>query len=327
MKMRDIQFRVCTHPGGDGMRFRPVGRERVSFDCQGHPAMAEAPLREHPLIGEGRVSYGKYVLGARPAAGRNGGDHVDQASPPLRLLQNASSRFCASAEGVSEPSAAHHLFAFAAMAHDLLTPLTRMRLRAEIAPESPGSSKTMKDLEEMEAIVRQGLAFARNVDGCAENILEVAVSRLVETLVDDYREIGCAVSIVGRANVTLVTRPQCLRRILGNFIDNALKYAGSAEVCVQRRRGELVVEVSDRGPGIPDHQLDQVLQPFFRLQHDDHCTPSGAGLGLAIALQLSQHIGGKLRLQNRGGGGLSAELLIALADERRELQREVNANG
>lgn len=87
----------------------------------------------------------------------------------------------------------------------------------------------------------------------------------------------------------------------------------------------MVVEVSDRGPGIPDHQLDQVLEPFFRLQHDELNTPSGAGLGLTIALQLSQHVGGKLRLRDRDGGGLSAELLIPLADERREPQREANA--
>lgn len=321
MKLPDIQFRFCTHAGEDRRCFRAVGPDRGSSDRRGHPVMAEAALREHDLLDRGRISFGKFNPGGRPMADRSGGALAVQASPPLRVSLNASTRVCTSTERVSEPSAAHHLLAFAAMAHDLLTPLTRMKLRAETAPESDGWGKIVKDVEEMEAVVRQGLAFARNYNGCAENSSEVAVSRLVETLVEDYREIGSAVSIVGRSNVTLMTRPQCLRRILGNFIDNALKYGGSAEVRVQRGSGELVIEVLDRGPGIPDHLLDQVLQPFFRLRHDDLNTPSGAGLGLTIALQLSQYVGGKIRLRNREGGGLSAELLVPLADERREQQR------
>jgi signal transduction histidine kinase len=108
-----------------------------------------------------------------------------------------------------------------------------------------------------------------------------------------------------------VTRPHALRRILTNLIDNALKFGGSAEIEVQRRAdGSVIIKVLDRGPGIPEGQLEAVLQPFFRLEQSRNRDTGGTGLGLAIAQQLATVIGASLILSNREGGGLAAELAL-----------------
>ena len=106
-----------------------------------------------------------------------------------------------------------------------------------------------------------------------------------------------------------MTRPQALRRILTNLIDNALKFAGEAEVSAAKGAGDhVVIKVLDRGPGIPHDQLEAVLQPFFRLEQSRNRGTGGTGLGLAIAYQLSLAIEGRLELKNRPGGGLIAEI-------------------
>ncbi len=111
-----------------------------------------------------------------------------------------------------------------------------------------------------------------------------------------------------------MTRPHALRRILTNLVDNALKFGGSAEIELQRRAdGTVLIKVSDRGPGIPEDQLDAVLQPFFRLEQSRNRDTGGTGLGLAIAQQLAIVIGASLTLRNRDGGGLAAELAIGAA--------------
>src|SRR5262249_24355908 len=122
---------------------------------------------------------------------------------------------------------------------------------------------------------------------------------------------GKAVSVIGRVESKVQTKPHALRRILTNFIDNALKFAGAAEINVERR-GEtaVVITVMDRGPGIPEDQLEAAMQPFYRLEQSRNRETGGTGLGLAIAQQLAAAIGGSVRLYNRDGGGLAAEVVI-----------------
>ncbi|MNL13538.1 Sensor histidine kinase YycG [compost metagenome] len=109
----------------------------------------------------------------------------------------------------------------------------------------------------------------------------------------------------------IVTRPHALRRILTNLIDNALKFGGAAEIVARRDAdGALRLMVMDRGAGIPEEQLDAVLQPFYRVEASRNRDTGGSGLGLAIAQQLAQALGGKLALRNREGGGLSAEVIL-----------------
>jgi signal transduction histidine kinase len=121
------------------------------------------------------------------------------------------------------------------------------------------------------------------------------------------RPVSLANSIKGAAMV----RQQALKRVLGNLIDNAIKYGGAAEVQAWRNEQDaLCIAVLDRGPGIPEEQLDQVLQPFFRLEASRNRDTGGAGLGLAIAAQLTRAIGGSLAMANREGGGLIATVTL-----------------
>ncbi len=199
----------------------------------------------------------------------------------------------------------------AAISHDLQTPITRMKLRAEISEDSPERDKLINDLSEIERLVNDGVAYARSAHGDAEKKSRIDVGSFIESIVSDYQDTGKPVRCVRDVDLVAVTRPHALRRILTNLIDNALKFAGEVEIEVDKTpEGSLRIAVLDRGPGIPEDQLQAVLQPFYRVEHSRNRDTGGTGLGLAIAHQLAQAVNGVLQLKNRTGGGLSAEVTL-----------------
>ncbi len=199
------------------------------------------------------------------------------------------------------------LHILASISHDLQTPITRMRLRAELLEEGEDRQKLLRDLHEMEHLVREGVAYARSAHGGAETPVRMDVKAFLESLVFDYQDIGKPVTLAETFGGVAMIRQQALRRVLGNLIDNAIKYGVTAEVSAWRNaQGAMCIAVRDVGPGIPEAQLDQVLQPFYRLEGSRSRETGGAGLGLAIAVQLTRAIGGSLRLSNRQDEGLEA---------------------
>nr|WP_245214916.1 ATP-binding protein [Pararoseomonas indoligenes] len=200
----------------------------------------------------------------------------------------------------------------AAISHDLQTPITRMRLRADMAPDSPERDKLVNDLREIEALVQDGIAYARSAHGSGEKVARIDIAAFVDSLACDYQDTGKDVAVSALVEGVVSTKPHALRRILSNFLDNALKFAGTAEIAIERGRdGGTVITVRDRGPGIPEDMLDAVMQPFVRLEESRSRDTGGTGLGLAIAGQLAGSIGGSVRLYNRPeGGGLAAELVL-----------------
>lgn len=198
----------------------------------------------------------------------------------------------------------------AAISHDLQTPITRMRLRADMADDTPERDKLVRDLAEIERLVQDGIAYARSAHSSGEKATRIDLSSFIDSIAYDYQDIGKAVRVSGVVSGTVATKPHALRRILANFVDNALKYAGSAEINVARDDGRTVIAVLDRGPGIPDDRLEAAMKPFFRLEGSRNRETGGAGLGLAIAQQLAASIGGAVRLCNRPGGGLAAEIVL-----------------
>ncbi len=199
----------------------------------------------------------------------------------------------------------------AAISHDLQTPITRMRLRADMADETPERDKLVQDLREIERLVQDGIAYARSAHGNVEKTSRIDLASFIDSLAYDYQDTGKSVAVVSAVDGTIPVKPHALRRILSNFIDNALKFAGAAEISVERREnGEVAITVLDRGPGIPDDMLEAAMQPFFRLEQSRNRETGGTGLGLAIAQQLAGAIGGSVRLYNRAGGGLAAEVVI-----------------
>jgi signal transduction histidine kinase len=198
----------------------------------------------------------------------------------------------------------------AAISHDLQTPITRMRLRADMADDTPERDKLVRDLAEIERLVQDGIAYARSAHSSGEKATRIDLSSFIDSIAYDYQDTGKAIQVSGVVSGTVATKPHALRRILANFVDNALKYAGSAEISVVRDDGRTVIAVLDRGPGIPDDRLEAAMKPFFRLEGSRNRETGGAGLGLAIAQQLAASIGGAVRLCNRPGGGLAAEIVL-----------------
>ncbi|OCO98416.1 MULTISPECIES: HAMP domain-containing sensor histidine kinase [unclassified Ensifer] len=199
----------------------------------------------------------------------------------------------------------------AAISHDLQTPITRMKLRAEMAEDFADREKLIQDLGQIESLVKEGVAYARSAHGNVEKTTKVDLSSFIESLVYDYQDTGKPVTASDIDGGAITTRPQALRRILTNLVDNALKFGGCAEIVARRLADDtVVIAVLDRGPGIPDDQLQAVLKPFFRLEDSRNRDTGGTGLGLAIAQQLAASINATLTLKNRAGGGLVGELVI-----------------
>ena len=199
----------------------------------------------------------------------------------------------------------------AAISHDLQTPITRMRLRVDVMDDSPQGAKLQQDLQEMETMVKEGVTYARTMHGASEAPLRIDPDALFDSLVLDYIDAGQDVSLHGRIDTALVTRPQALRRIVGNLVDNALKFGGSAEIRVAAAQdGQVSVCVLDRGPGIPAESLEAVFEPFYRVEGSRNRGTGGTGLGLAIARQLALAMDAALSLHNRPDGGLEARLLL-----------------
>ncbi len=198
-----------------------------------------------------------------------------------------------------------------AFSHDMQTPITRMRLRAEMAPEFPDRLKFLRDLEETERLIREGIAYARGIHVQEEKIATIEISSFIQTIAMDYQDTGRAVSVISDLADRIRTKPRALRRILSNFIDNSLKFTQHAEIDAHWTiDGQLAILVLDRGPGIDESLLEAVKKPFVKLRQARHGETPGIGLGLAIADQLAKTAGGTLNLRNRSGGGLIAEILI-----------------
>ncbi|MGP3713144.1 ATP-binding protein [Brucella sp. RRSP16] len=198
----------------------------------------------------------------------------------------------------------------AAISHDLQTPITRMRLRADMADDSPQKDKLANDLAEIERLVQDGIAYARSSHSNGEKTSRIDLSSFIDSIAYDYQDTGKPVTVLGIVRGTASTKPHALRRILTNLIDNALKYGGEAELSVEWRDSEIVISVLDHGPGIPDDKLEAAMQPFFRLEQSRNRETGGTGLGLAIAEQLVTTIGGSIALRNRPEGGLVAEVVL-----------------
>jgi signal transduction histidine kinase len=202
----------------------------------------------------------------------------------------------------------------AAISHDLQSPITRMRLRTDLLDDLALRHKLQRDLTAMQTLIEQGIDLARSAVPTPEALAPTDVQALLESLVYDYAESGHQISLCGHIDGPVVTAPHALRRILTNLTDNALKFGEEVEIFVERdARDHVSVVVRDRGPGIPDAELETVLAPFYRVEISRNRETGGAGLGLAIASQLAIALGGELCLTNRDGGGLAARLTLPTA--------------
>jgi signal transduction histidine kinase len=199
----------------------------------------------------------------------------------------------------------------AALSHDLRTPLTRLKLRAESLDDDAMRERFVADLDEMTTMVANGLNLFKGLDDEPPQPIDIGV--LLSDLRREFAELGGRVEIVGVAKAPVVVKPQALKRCLTNLLSNAIKYGERATVVVEDRSSDLVLRVQDEGPGIPEESLEQVFEPFFRLEISRNSSTGGVGLGLGIARDIAQAHGGSLVLRNRSPRGLEAILTLPKA--------------
>jgi len=200
----------------------------------------------------------------------------------------------------------------AAIAHDLRTPITTLRLRAEFIDDDETRTKILETLDEMQAMAEASLAFAKG-DAAGEATRAVDLAALVESLVEDAAETGADVAFEPATGPVLSCRPLGVRRAVRNLLDNAVAYGERARVRLEQGADEARIVIDDDGPGVPAADLERVFEPFVRLEGSRSRDTGGVGLGLAIARSLVRGHGGEITLENRQEGGLRAVISLPLA--------------
>jgi signal transduction histidine kinase len=205
-------------------------------------------------------------------------------------------------------------FLLTAIGHDLRTPITRLKLRAEWMEDEEQQHKMLADLDELESMVAATLAFGRD-DAAAEALAAVDLAELLRTIgeeaADAQPEEGEHVCYAGPQHQVVRVRPVAMKRALTNLVQNALKYGGKAHIELRPARdGAIVLTVDDDGPGIPPAELERVFEPFHRLEASRNRETGGTGLGLPIARNIVRAHGGDIVLSNRSGGGLRATVTL-----------------
>ncbi|MGF1455875.1 MAG: ATP-binding protein [Alphaproteobacteria bacterium] len=211
----------------------------------------------------------------------------------------------------------------AGIAHDMRTLLTRLRMRLEYIPDKDMRQKSARDLDFLVRIIDRHLDFARE-DDWHEPKTPTDLTALVQDICDDALEAGEPVSLIGPDRLVVAIRPDAMRRAVSNLVQNAVEYAGSAEVVLQHGADQVTIDVKDRGPGIDPTMRPLLFEPFSRpstatgrhpnqvssqagadLDHRPH-----AGLGLALSYTIIRGHGGRIDLIDRPGGGLIARLTL-----------------
>ncbi len=199
----------------------------------------------------------------------------------------------------------------AGISHDLRTPLTRLRLEAEMSiADDAARQGVVTDIEQMEAVIAQFMDYARTNLG--EDPVATDLAALLTGVDERQRQIGRPLNFAIAALPTLPLRPRALTRAIGNLIDNAWKYGGGEiSLSAARQAGEIWIEVRDRGAGIPAAETERLKRPFTRID-SARSNAAGTGLGLAIVDRIARLHEGRLELLPNPGGGLLARLVLGI---------------
>ncbi len=197
----------------------------------------------------------------------------------------------------------------AAIAHDLRTPITRLRLHAEFVENEDQRQKMLADLEEMERMIASTLHFARD-DAASEPRETVDLLTLLQSVCDDMADAGQPVEFQAEGRLPYACRRVALRRAFSNLIENAVKYGERARISLEANDDKILIWINDDGPGIPDHWLAEAFKPFRRLEGSRSRDTGGTGLGLTVARTIVRAHGGDIALSNRAEGGLRVEVTL-----------------
>ncbi|WGM39897.1 HAMP domain-containing sensor histidine kinase [Caulobacter sp. NIBR1757] len=232
---------------------------------------------------------------------------MPEAGPPEALsVAAAFNRLRGRVRGLM----AERLSMLAAIAHDLKTYLTRLRIRAAMIADPVQRDLADRDIRQMSALIEDVLQVARGEERPTATA-PVDIASLLEEVVEGRRAAGDAVTAGLFAGPVIVEGDEAgLRRVIENLIDNAVKYAGAAEITLSAAEATWTLDVVDHGPGLPEHFADEAFEPFTRAETSRSRQTGGAGLGLAIARGLARASGGEVVLAPTPGGGLTARLIL-----------------
>lgn len=194
---------------------------------------------------------------------------------------------------------------FSSISHDLKTPITRLRLRAELLDDDAKRHKFNQDLDDLEMMVKGALQCVRDTD-LHENNDFVDLNEMIRNVSETYNQVHTQVSFTALQMEPVVLKPLAIKRVLTNLMDNAVKYGKHAFVSIEENPTWIVVTILDKGNGIPEAQLEAVFEPYTRLANDK----DGHGLGLGICRSILHGLGGDLVLQNSEQGGLEVKIYI-----------------
>lgn len=311
-----LEFRITDVQLRDGSWAR--------FDYQRPPSLSQWP---YPLLLESLVLTVAIVLVSlfavrwitRPLSTlAQAADELgrDIHRPPLPERGPQEVRRAASAFNTMQARLRDHMYErtriLTAVSHDLRTPITRLRLRAELLADDAVKAKFVRDLQDMENMTNATLSFLRGMEE-QEPPQSVDLTALLESLVNDHRDTGYDVRLEGSMSRPVRLRPQALTRCLDNLTVNAVRYGQRAVITLEDTGTAAVIRVRDAGPGIPQHELDKVFEPYYRLDSARNLEGGGVGLGLSIARNIAELHGGTLILGNHPEGGLEAVLTLPAA--------------
>lgn len=197
-----------------------------------------------------------------------------------------------------------------AIAHDLRTPLTRLRFRIENVPDDT-RAKMSADIDQMEEMISAALTFVRDTSRPGERT-PLELSSLLESVCDEMAETGAETEVERGQKVVLNGDPLALRRLFTNLLENAVKFGGRARARVYCDGTSAIVEIEDDGPGIPPEEAERVFEPFYRREPSRSRQTGGIGLGLAVVRSVARGHGGDVVLANRPAGGLTARVQLPI---------------
>lgn len=195
-----------------------------------------------------------------------------------------------------------------AVSHDLRTPLSRLKLRLEQIDDNKLQGQMRQDLDDMISMLDATLTYLHE-QRTSEALQWMDVQALVESLSENAQDQGADVQATGHC-APLQVQPMALRSCINNLLDNALRYAGQALITLEDNREDLVIRVIDHGPGIAADKREAVFEPFFRLEGSRNRNSGGVGLGMTIAREAAERLGGDLTLEETPGGGLTAVIRL-----------------
>lgn len=195
-----------------------------------------------------------------------------------------------------------------AVSHDLRTPLSRLKLRLEQIDDDKLQGQMRQDLDDMISMLDATLTYLHE-QRTSEQPQLMDVQALVESLCENAQDQGADVQASGHC-APLHVQPMALRSCVNNLLDNALRYAGQALMTLEDHREQLIIRVIDHGPGIAAEQREAVFEPFFRLEGSRNRNSGGVGLGMTIAREAAERLGGELKLEETPGGGLTAVIRL-----------------